>query len=296
MRNLSSFIQILIILFLGLFLNANVNSQNIKPDDVIGVFSEVNSNPEGGETLIILPDNTYILAYFGGLQKGNWRIDGNILQLDRIAEPIFVLYGRKLKSLEDKFQIDFTVESDNPTAISINPKIEDSLKLIFNIDANCLAYPYSISKREKLLHFEAAKIHNEHPKNSDSKNLGAKIYNYKNLEDYNDFVLVNLPSEYTSALSIQATYKNNVLYIERGGEMVKSPLESIETEELEEIKAYTKHGILPNSLEHDSEFFPSLENPTQEHYTTFPRLKPSELSLDKKIVLEKDSFFMANCE
>lgn len=63
----------------------SLTGQNISNDDVVGVYKERSNDPVGGATFIFLPDHTYVIAYFGGFQKGVWELNGEkvIYQLGR---------------------------------------------------------------------------------------------------------------------------------------------------------------------------------------------------------------------
>ncbi len=288
--------KFLSLMYLLCLMTGTVISQNLKNTDVIGVFSQKINNPEGGETLIILPDNIYILIYFGGFQKGKWRLTGNTLLLERETEPIFALYARYIESLGNKIKLDFSVESNNQAAINFNPKIGDKFKPIFNVDANCLDYPYSIFQVTPLQHLQAAQIFNAEYQITSIPEIKAAVYEFKNLENYNDFILVNLPYEYTTPVIIETTYRNNTLYFEHGFvEMSKKSLESIDILELDELKKIASQDILPKILAYGNEFFPHMENPTEEDLTTFRRLEPFRISADKNISLEKEPLFTATC-
>ena len=287
--------KIFSLLFLILFITNSVESQELTNSDIIGVYSQPHSNPEGGETLIVFPDNTYVIVYFGGFQKGKWILKSEKIQLEKITEPVFALYGRKQESLKHQTRINFHVDSDNEALVSLNSKTIKNLRPVFNTNANCFDYPYQITLKNNLNHLQAAQLVDVDTYDINQKEINTTLYDFKNLEGFNDYILVNLPYEYITASTIEATYRKEVLYFDYGlGEMRKSPLESIDAEELESIKNFIGQNILSDILKYGDELFPFVENPTVENSIPFQRIDAFQVSLEY-ISIEKKSWFTANC-
>lgn len=273
-------------------------SQEINEKDIIGIYSQSNNNPEGGETLIIFPDNTYVLIYLGGFQKGKWHMENKTVQLEKETQPQFVLYGRKLHTLGNETRVDFNVDSDNGSLVSLNSKTINNLKPVFNDGANCFDYPYRIIQNNSLNHLHAAQAlaQNIYDYDNNNKEISINLYAFKNLESFNDYILVNLPYEYTTSSVMRANYNKDILHFDYGlGEMRKSSLESIDPEELEYIKNFAKDNILPYTLEYGDELFPFVENPNSEDYIRFQRIEPFQVSIEN-LSIEKGSWFIAECD
>lgn len=104
--------------------------------------------------LLILPENEFMIYYFGGFKKGTWKeLDKNTIELREtplFATPVIV-YGKSERS--DASFITFDVHSLYKAHASIrfskNETFTDELKPIFNNWPNCMEEEYKIKKKEK---------------------------------------------------------------------------------------------------------------------------------------------------
>ncbi len=265
-------------------------------EEVVGIYKEKSNDPVGGATIIFSPDNTYFIFHFGGVQKGTWRLKNQTLTMKRSNEPKFALYGRNLNNIDFGARLSFSTEARNGVAVRLSSSSKNNFTPVFNENANCFSPPYIYSQKEKLDEFYAAKTIG-FPSNSDSgEKLNAAVYYFNITEAYNDFILINLPSQYTEAWSSKARYKDGMLYLKSGGEgLERRPLETLSEEDAAFIAHYSNKSLLPNELESGGEFFPYVENPTQEELKNYTRIETSEILRDS-IVIEENSFFTATCE
>ncbi|WP_026449831.1 hypothetical protein [Aequorivita capsosiphonis] len=189
-----------------LILAGSVFAQSVSEEDVVGVYREKSNDPVGGSTLIFLPDCTFVIAYFGGVQKGTWERKGEMVLLNVSTEPQFALYGRKLNSLGNKTKIDFSMDADNGAMVGLDSNKKTTLNPVFNRDANCFSHPYVFTQEEKLIQLHAAQASREWEGSNSEEKPYTQVYHFNIFGAYNDLILINLPPEYTTKSTGQAMY------------------------------------------------------------------------------------------
>ena len=285
-----------LIFIFSIIFSLSLSGQNISSDDVVGVYKERSSDPVGGATFIFLPDHTYIIAYFGGFQKGVWERNGEKVTLIKSTEPQFVLYGRKLKSLKNQTQINFSVEASNAVVVGLDSNEPIKLKPVFNDAANCFNYPYIFKQEKKLHHLRAAQVLMKNTNSSSENDFFGYVFRFTIPTDYNDLILINLPSDYTDKGTFNAIFNDDTLFIGSDSKgMKKRPLNTLSEEDLAMTTNFVKKSLLPNKLTMDNEFFPYFENPSSEFLAPFYKIKVLNVSKEE-FTIESQPFFHASCD
>ena len=268
-------------------------SQN---DSITGSYYQSSGNPEGGTTTIVLPNNTFVVGYFGGMRKGTWKlIKNDAYKFTYHVEPKFVLYGRHNSKLKDSVAISMSIDGNKGVSVRFNGSSSDAFTPVFNKGANCFDYPYIYKQKEKLNSLEAFAPDYSNYLEGKLGDLPG-FYSFKIEEDYNEFILAGLSEEYSEAGSFKATYKNGILSLGADTDLKKSgQYEDLDEETLSFIKSHIEIDILPKLLEYGNEFFPHYENPMATDLIPFTRLE-SQLNSSKAINIEATSLFIATCE
>ncbi len=268
-------------------------SQN---DTITGSYYQSSGNPEGGTNFIILPNNTFVVAYFGGMRKGTWELKEN----DSYAftfhvEPQFVLYGRYNPKFKDSVAVRMSTDSDNYAVVRFNDEKQTRFTPVFNKDANCFSYPYIYSQKEALKTLEAFTIRYSDYGKAEFEGL-TDYFSFKIDEDYNEFMLTGLPKSYSEGGSFMATFTDGILAIE-GEKPIKKrkAYNEIDEETLGFVKQHTENEMLPKVLSFESEFFPYYDHPTETDLKSFLRIEP-QLKSSKGITISEHSLFVVTCE
>ncbi len=284
-------------LILVIALNNIIMAQGISTDDIVGQYNLPSSDPQGGESVFIFPDNTFLTAYFGGMLKGNWRIVENEILFKTVAAPQVVVYGRKLNSLRDTTQMDFSGFTENRSLVGFGKVNALEMRTVFNKSANCFDSPYLYKTTTVLSEFGFAMGKTEIRSESDHNSLN--LYQYENLKQYNDLMAVNLPSEYTSEIVFSAKYVDGELFFNHHSTAAsKSGLGDGNEEDTRFFTEFIKQELLPNILEYGSEFYPVVDHPTEEILQPFYKIEPSQVKVVQKkdVKIEATSLFQATCE
>lgn len=277
--------------------SATLFGQEISKNDVVGVYKEKSNDPVGGASLVFLPDQSFVIVYFGGIQKGIWELKEQKIIITKTAEPQFALYGRNLPTLKNKTQIKFSVEANNSVVVGLDSSKPSVLRPVFNQESNCFIYPYILSQEEKLFEIKVAQVSSEAIASiSHSKDVtSAQVFHFDIPIDYNDLILINLKKGYTETWISQAIYKNEKLFLNPDDEGIKKrPLKSLSEEELAMINHFSKQNLFPKKIKSGDEFFPYAENAKSEQLIPFNRIKVLEIS-KKNIEIENKPFFIATC-
>lgn len=282
-------------LIICLVLSGSVFSQAVSEEDIVGVYNIKSNDPMGGSTMVFMPDDTYVISYFGGIQKGTWELNGQNVFLSVSTEPQFVLYGRTLSSLDNKTQVNFQMDPYNGTLVGLDSNKKTSLKSVFNQNGNCFKYPFIFTQEKELIQLHAAQVSSKIA-DSDSQGMPyAKVYHFNIFGAYNDLVLINLSPEYTTESKAQVIYKDGKLYMgpdDKG--LTKRPLESLSDEDSAFIKQFSNKSLFSNKLQHGDEFFPYTENPSREEFKPYNRIDVLEASR-QGVDVQDGSFFTATC-
>ncbi|WP_121906808.1 hypothetical protein [Ulvibacter antarcticus] len=282
------------IFFLVFCFSIGCLSQN-NENDITGSYYMSSGNPEGGTNMIVMPNNTFVVSYFGGMRKGTWELKDNKYKFTYHVEPKFVLYGRHNTNLQDTVMVNMSVDANKELAIRFNSDSVGAFSPIFNKGANCFSYPYIYKQHETINILDAYAPNLNYYHEGEISN-SPEFYSFRIKEAYNDFILVGLSSEYSRAGSFNAVYKDGIMDIENQGKVKKSiDYKDIGEEDLLYIQEYTKTEILPKLLEYGNEFFPYYENPTKADLVPFTRIDATFLSSEGIVVLDK-SLFIVNCD
>jgi len=274
-------------------ISSSIYAQN---DQISGSYSQSSGNPEGGTTFIILPNQTFIVAYFGGARKGTWKLKADdIYEFTYHTEEKYVLYGRFNSELKNSVSVSIGVDSREGLAVRFNKIKEEPFTPVFNKGANCFSYPYYYKQKKKLNTLEISvpkeeRYYQEEPTDSVS------IYSFKVEEDYNEFILAGLSEEYSQAGSFIAKYHEGVLSLDERTNLRKGKnYEDLSEETLNFAKSYTETEILPQILEYGNEFFPYYEYPSENDLKPFYKIK-SDIKTLKGIKFSENSLFIAKCD
>jgi len=285
-----------LLLIICLVLTGSIFAQNISEENIIGVYQLKSNDPMGGNTLVFLPNNTYAIAYFGGIQKGTWELENGKLKVTKTVAPQFALYGRKISALDNTTQVKLSTRSENRVLVGFNAKNPTLLKRLFNPNSNCYIPPYVINEKGSIHQFNLALLEEFPGYKLQGAEKQARVFQFKNPESYNDLIVVNLPSEYTTESNIPITFKDGLLYVGSFSEgMKKKPLTSLNEEDTMYIQKYSSESLLPQKLQYGDEFFPYFENPTTEELKPYQRVKVIEVS-KTHISLQTGSFLTATCK
>jgi len=297
-----------IVLIISITINHTIMAQKITINAIIGVYKLPNNNPEGGQTIAIFPDSTFVSVYFGGMQKGIWQLKDSTVYFTTVTEPQIAVYGRKLKMLKDSIQLDFSGEFNRRAKVNLNMETSDVMQHVFNDGANCKDYPYhyKTAKGFKKVSFAL----NDGIRTENSERFGRftfNLYTYEIPEGYNDLLAVTLPTQYTTKHTFTAVYKNDGLYFSVDKPASKRPIESISKEDLAFYKKTSTHKLLPNVLKQGNEFFPYIEmnDYSKENEDELKALfqplyiiNPQDIVSikEKNIKVASKSLFTANCD
>lgn len=284
-----------LVLIVCMVLVGSVFAQEVSDEDIVGVYKPKSNDPVGGRTMVFMPDHSFVMVYFGGLQKGTWELKDKKLLITRSTEPQFALYGRNLDHLGNKTQLNFQMDADNGVMVGLDSNKKTTLKPVFNQNANCFSHPYIFTQEKELIQLQAAQSWNEITDYNSENKPYTQVYRINIFGAYNDLILINLPSEYTERFSSQALYKDGMLYMSYDDEgTAKRPLESLNEEDFAMIKHYSNISLLPNQLQKGDEFFPYAKNPTQEELKSYTRIDVLEISMEA-ITIQEGSFFTTTC-
>ncbi len=149
-----------------------------------------NTNPMAGQynfgsgsLLQINPDNTFILVGYATVIKGTVIVKGNDISLKPFKPKTpFVLYGRtnQKEALGSKTMFQNFSDAQSVINYDTNKTLPIKMKRVFNLGANCIAYPnvfHAPNKTQKLqLAIDGQKT----------------IYEFDNTQGYNDFIVMYL--------------------------------------------------------------------------------------------------------
>jgi len=289
-------IQLTMLIIFTINILSCTNAQNIKNKEIIGQYNLKNNDPSSSSSIIIFKNQKYLISYFGGMQKGNWRIDKNIIHFSSDNEPTFVVYGRNLSILRDTTKIRFVVERSEKTLINYQETLNSEMKPIFNKNANCFESEYNITEIVPINRIDVSM--NEVPNDEENGNTKElDVFQFDIPSTYNDLILVNLPKEYSTSVSFSATFNNNTLYLNGDTDGVqKRSLSELGKEQIDRLTAFSENSFLPNTLAYGNEFFPSIHgNKThEEELKNFTKIKEASIK-KQKIIIASQSLFIANC-
>jgi hypothetical protein len=282
----------LIFLFLGLSIGLS-QSESV---DIAGSYHKSSKDPHGGSHLIITPNNTFVVTYFGGMRKGTWLENDDGYEFTYHTEPEFVVYARHNPSITDSVIIRAHVDAVNGDAIRINPKASNEFRLIFNEHANCFSYPYIYKHHQAIESLDLYTANGGNYREGAYQDTSETYYNYAIDLSFNELILTGLPPEYSVSRSFKANYNNGSLSIANAGSLNKtSEYAEINKEELDYINRYIKNDVFPKVLNSNSEFFPRYDDPIESELTPFIRVD-SEKKEFKNIRINPNSMFTAVCE
>lgn len=276
-----------------IFLSLVMHAQN---DSIAGSYYQSSGNPEGGTSFIVSPNNHFVVAYFGGVQKGTWKLlENDTYEFKYHSEPKFVLYGRQNPKLKDSVAISFAVDRSRGIAFRINGNKNDTFTPMFNKGANCFSYPYIHKQTEKLTSLDAFSPDYANYRDGKLDDLPG-FYNFEITDTYNDFIIAGLSEEYSQGGSFIAKYKDGILSLDERTKLKRGKAyEDIDEETRNFVNSHTESEILPSLLEYGNEFFSHVENPTDNDLIPFKRLEVT-IKSSKDVVVSENSLFFASCD
>ncbi len=211
-----------------------------------------NTNPMAGQynfgrgsILLINPDNTFILVGYATVIKGTVIVKGNDISLKPFKPEIpFVIYGRTSQKEALGSKTMFQNFSDAQAVINYdtNNSVPIKMKRVFNIGANCIAYPNVFRM----------KIPNKTQKLQLAIDDQKTLYEFDNIQGYNDFIVMYLDKK-TFDMVLDFTLINN-------GKALKSKV-------YEEIyDKYESDVVSKQELEEMGKMFDKSFMPTENYY------------------------------
>lgn len=280
---------IICFLLYGFFSHAQTDLE----EQVVGVY-QIRQGPDDFRMFIIFPDHRYVLGYFGGMQKGTWNIEGEALILTQSPEPAFALYGRKRASFKDKTSIRYNVEASNRVLVNWKSSNAHNYYAVFNENANCFSFPYIQKLDRNIENIYVTSLGNLY---NDEISQEVKIFHFKNPKKYNELLLVNLSSQYTTSNQLRALFKNDKLYFGPNDEGIpKKPIEDLSQDDEAFINQYSKTSLFKDELNRGEELFPYIENPTLEELEVFHRIYVHEKLIMEAPKATEAPLFIAKCE
>ena len=203
--------------------------QPVIPDkmtkQLVGSYKmSIERDPSGTPTLFILPGNRYMIAYFGGVQAGNWQSvkDSFVVFMPDTVPTPFALYGRHNPLVKDSVQISFEGFSDEPCFIAFTAAHADPpvMTRVFNKSPNCIHYPIVslFDETGETVSFASQSY------DADTNTLQRNpIFTFSNREKYNDFVAYHFAKK-ESELPFYALYKNGQLFFNQFSDLSAEPV------------------------------------------------------------------------
>lgn len=218
------------------------------------MFPKNGGDAESGVYLDILPNGSYTIAYFGGIDVGTWAINVQTKNLE--MQPFnnlhesFYVYGRKNTSLaKDMIRLEFNV-GDNfymkpePIVSFDNQEgIATQMQPIINQESNCWKYPESYTAL--VMSKNASKVHvaipvGEH-KNESLEDRVQPIdvldYSFDTAGQYNDYIINYNKRIEKSTAKIIGLFKDKMLYLDENPVSEKSETSPNNLKELAEFAA-----------------------------------------------------------
>lgn len=227
-----------------------------KPNPFVGSYTFPGSagEPMSGVYLSILPNATYTVAYFGGIDVGTWSINpetGNLemLHVNNRYENFYV-YGRKNTSLANgTIRLEFDGKSPKTLVSFDNQKgAAPQMRPIFNQNFNCAKYPDSysviVSSRDVVkvhVAIPMGELNNEMPQET-VQPIDIVDYSFDTTGQYNDYVIdYNDQTEKPTAKTI-GIFKGKVLYLD--GKPVSKRRDTSQID-LKELTEFASEAIKP---------------------------------------------------
>ncbi len=235
-------ISLLLLILLSYITYAQPKTElNNKNPDISGKYSLSfgSHDPQGGVHLFVLKNNKYLIAYFGGIQTGTWKItEGKHVHFSpyKPKHP-FAVYGKYNTKIGDSTKLSFLSDDFNHNTSIHLGEIKDKTPVfspIFNKDANCFGFPHQavVNKKHKELSLVVKQNYYD-----DEKNTPQNIITFINSNTYNDFV-VYYHEESTDSSPFNATIGDNAL-IFNDGKANKRALPEPNSEDAMFLKEYS---------------------------------------------------------
>lgn len=210
-------------------------------------FSFGSRSPEGSATLALLDNHKYVMASFGTVLVGDWRVvkDQYLHLLPyRTAHP-FLVFGRRNVDLAADTKVMFDGDDFGyDTLIHYGALNTDTPTLtpIFNKDANCFSSPYE-TKSSGTYDTVSLAFNPDYQNQGDS---AIDIYSFDNSKRFNDLIVLNL-NELASQSPIKAVIDGDELVFEQG-RTKRHPLPKATSEDAQFYKEVTDTKPLPKTL------------------------------------------------
>ena len=205
-------------------------------------------SPEGSPTLFLYKENKYVIASFGEVQMGTWRvIKEKYLHLTpNKAKKPFNVYGRYNPNIGDSTHTSFLGDRFRyNTLITYGETTKNPVNLspIFNKDANCFSFPYIHKTSGKPNQISLA-FNQNYEESPDQKVM---LTTYKNPNNFNDFIIF----EYTrdqNKMPIRVLIDGNKLIFRESQVTEKSPLPKAGSEDDTFLKEMSTINNTPEAI------------------------------------------------
>ncbi|WP_124636921.1 hypothetical protein [Taibaiella sp. KBW10] len=237
--------QLCLWLALGLGLSVG-NSYGQIGKKIEGAYSSSQrGNPEGNARLYITADNHFAIPYFGGVVVGKWHEESNgkIRFVPNQYPHSFAVWAWHNPELKDSTSFYFSQcqEGENYFGYSDDTAKTD-LKLIFNTDNNCVAYPNVLMQKGVSRYLQLV---------GKEGLVNPPLYTFNNERLYNSFAVFYI-SKKSEKRPFTGQYKDGKLMFERYQNQfdVKHALKDESEENLSFLKELTKHSSneLPDTI------------------------------------------------
>ncbi|MCB0485266.1 MAG: hypothetical protein KDC47_03620 [Flavobacteriaceae bacterium] len=224
-------------------------SQMVDTSKIVGIYYFPSGNPEGGSSLIVLPDHTFVQTYFGGMIHGTWKVEANNISFKPYVESDpFVVYVRKTDTLTNT-KISFEgFENGMPSYVNfkLNKVVSTKMKRVFNEDANCFSYPYEYEVKGII-----EEIHLAVPLGHWHNNQFNKVTFA--VDDYNDIVIINNPVKSDVTQFVAQIQANGLQF--NGKLVARKELQDIGEEDIIFIKAFVMKKPFEDTIYKNEEHF-----------------------------------------
>ncbi|MCD0488996.1 preprotein translocase subunit SecD [Pedobacter sp. MC2016-14] len=225
--------------------------------------------------IVLFEDGTYLLYGYATLVFGTYRFEKDQLLFSADRQELFEVFAHHNPSLKTGARINFIgFERGSKTYAQL---ANDSIRPVFNENANCFDAPFVYLKSGKLAEFTLAALPPEFHRSTSSVNTS---FSYVNNAGYNDFIFVHNATkrEYEDFVAIiVATEKGEVIKLSNyGGE--KGYLKQKQDKGEQQWKEVLD---LKSQYEQEKRFNKDVIYANQ-HYNTFPKPETARYVYDKK--------------
>lgn len=184
----------MILTTITLFIMTIANAQQ-NPQHIAGKYNDA----YGGCDLIIFEDNTFVMIAYATVINGTLDIKGDNITFTAVEPAPFNLYGRKNSHIAGgKIMYDNFDQGVSLMNYTDKSQAMESMRLVFNLSANCFSYPYVHHFETDIETLAFACIDKRFPYEMLIKKplpdeqyqfTPLEVYQFENVNTYNDFAV-----------------------------------------------------------------------------------------------------------